>query len=388
MILAPVAAALVVVLASTGGSSPVTPDPAGADVGTEVLATQASVTEVGTGTGTGTGGTLRPAVRVAATSGTAGTAAASVSANKVAGVLLRAYRSAAGSVPTSCHLQVSLLAAIGEVESGSLAGRPLDSRHRTSVLGPVLDGNGFASIPDTDKGRWDGDATWDRAMGPMQFVPSTWRSFGVDGDADGVAHPQDVEDAAASAAAYLCYGGRDLAQPDELRSAIWSYNHSTAYEKLVMTYQKRYAALGLDSGVTATLLPTVSAAVSATPVGGLGSGLASVAALQPSADTAGPRKAASDRAPKGATGRPAPAGAPTPAAPGTPSRAPATDRGPARAPATGTPSPARGPSGSPSLTPGNTPTATPSGTPSKSPSATPTKTPSATPSKTPSATPS
>ena len=83
-------------------------------------------------------------------------------------------------------------------------------------------------MADTDGGRLDGDTTWDRAVGPMQFLPSTWRTFGVDGDGDGVADPQDVEDASASTAAYLCYGGRDL-PAGGLRTAILSYNHSAAY---------------------------------------------------------------------------------------------------------------------------------------------------------------
>ena len=99
----------------------------------------------------------------------------------VADVLLRAYRSAAAGAPGSCHLPVSLLAAIGEVESGSLVGRLIDAEHRTAVLGPVLDGRGFAAIPDTDGGRWDGNVTWDRAVGPMQFIPGTWKAFGADG---------------------------------------------------------------------------------------------------------------------------------------------------------------------------------------------------------------
>ena len=87
-------------------------------------------------------------------------------------------------------------------------------------------------------------------MGPMQFIPGTWRIFGVDGDGDGVADPQDVEDAAAATAAYLCYGGRDLSQPADLGSAILAYNHSTSYQQLVLTYQRRYASLGLDDGMT------------------------------------------------------------------------------------------------------------------------------------------
>ena len=116
-----------------------------------------------------------PAVQIALTGAPAG---APVRVN-IADVLLQAYRSAVAGSRESCNLPVSLLAAIGQVESGSLAGRPLDKEHRTSVLGPVLDGNGFAAVADTDKGRWDGDTKWDRAVGPMQFIPGTWDTFGV-----------------------------------------------------------------------------------------------------------------------------------------------------------------------------------------------------------------
>src|SRR6478735_1828844 len=193
---------------------------------------------------TGRGGTprLAPAVRISVT----GAVRPAVGTAQVPGVLLAAYRTAAGQVPASCHLPVSLLAAIGQVESGSLVGYPLDAQHRTSILGPVLDGHGFAAVADTDHGRWDGNTTWDRAVGPMQFIPSTWARFGVDGDGDGVADPQDIEDAALSAAFYLCYGGRDLSDVRDLRSAVLSYNHSQAYLLLVLTYQQRFAGLGLD----------------------------------------------------------------------------------------------------------------------------------------------
>ena len=57
--------------------------------------------------------------------------------------------------------------------------RRVDRKGRTlnPILGPVLNGVGdVAAIPDTDGGRWDGDTTWDRAVGPMQFIPSSWRS--------------------------------------------------------------------------------------------------------------------------------------------------------------------------------------------------------------------
>ena len=133
-------------------------------------------------------------------------------------VLLAAYRQAVAGAPPACHLPISLLAAIGQVESGSLAGRSLDNAHRAvpPVLGPVLDGGGTAAISDTDGGRLDGDSRWDRAVGPMQFIPGSWAAFGVDGDGDGRADPQNVYDATAAAASYLCAGGRDLALASDL----------------------------------------------------------------------------------------------------------------------------------------------------------------------------
>jgi hypothetical protein len=215
----------------------------------------------------------------------------------IADVLLDAYQAAVAGSPVACHLPVSLLAAIGQVESGSLAGRPIDAEHRTSVLGPVLDGNGFAAIPDTEQGRWDGDTRWDRAVGPMQFIPGTWRAFGADGDGDGVAHPQDVEDAAAGAAAYLCYGARDLSRPADLRSAILSYNHSDAYLQLVTTYQQRYASLGLDGGAPVTGLPT-SISLIATPVGEPGRWKAAEVVARENARALGERTKRASVAPK------------------------------------------------------------------------------------------
>ncbi|MEO7745965.1 MAG: lytic murein transglycosylase, partial [Actinomycetota bacterium] len=161
----------------------------------------------------------------------------------VPAALLAAYRAAVAGAPAGCHLPVSLLAAIGQVESGSLAGRSIDAHHRAvpGVFGPVLSGGGYAAIHDSDGGALDGDPRWDRAVGPMQFIPGTWRAFGRDGDADGARDPQNVYDAAASAATYLCLGGRDLRAAADLQSAVLSYNHSTAYVDLVLSWQLRMA---------------------------------------------------------------------------------------------------------------------------------------------------
>ncbi|GAB3887411.1 lytic transglycosylase domain-containing protein [Terrabacter terrigena] len=145
-------------------------------------------------------------------------------------VIWAAYTSAAAKRP-SCRIPVMLLAAIGEVESSSLRGRRLDASHDAvpPVRGPALTGGSYAAIRDSDGGRFDGDPVWDRAVGPMQFIPATWRIWGADGNGDGIRDPQNIEDAALAAAGYLCAGGRDLSQAADLRAAVLSYNHSQRY---------------------------------------------------------------------------------------------------------------------------------------------------------------
>ncbi|HET7798809.1 MAG TPA: lytic transglycosylase domain-containing protein [Humibacillus xanthopallidus] len=170
---------------------------------------------------------LRAPKAVSAPAGGAGNPAALTTDQ----LLWAAYVSAVKGVPASCHLPVTLLAAIGEVESSSLRGRTLDAHHDVvpPVIGPALSGNGFASIRDTDGGRLDGDPVWDHAVGPMQFIPSTWRAWGADGNGDGVADPQNIEDATLTAARYLCAGGRDLSRASDLAQAVLSYNGSQRY---------------------------------------------------------------------------------------------------------------------------------------------------------------
>ncbi len=156
--------------------------------------------------------------------------------------LLGAYSLAVAAAPASCQISTSLLAAIGQVESGNLAGRRIDVAHRVrpAVVGPVLDGAPYAALRDTDGGRWDGDVTWDRAVGPMQLLPATWRVVGVDMDGDGVRDPQDVYDAAGAAMVYLCGAGRDLGTSAGLRGAVFSYNHSVAYLDAVLGWKAAF----------------------------------------------------------------------------------------------------------------------------------------------------
>ncbi|MFE2584490.1 lytic transglycosylase domain-containing protein [Streptomyces sp. NPDC059378] len=159
--------------------------------------------------------------------------------------VLDAYKKAAAELAVSkvgCNLPWELLAAIGKVESGQARGGNVDANGTTlsPILGPKLDGNGFALIPDTDNGAYDGDTTVDRAVGPMQFIPSTWAWAGRDGNGDGAKDPNNVYDAALAAGHYLCRNGWDLSTQADLHRAILSYNYSQDYLNTVLSWLEYY----------------------------------------------------------------------------------------------------------------------------------------------------
>ncbi len=156
--------------------------------------------------------------------------------------LLAAYSLASATASPTCHLQVSLLAAIGQVESGGTGPGVIDEHHRVvpAMIGPRLDGTRFDGVPDTDRGLLDGDPFWDRAVGPMQLLPATWRAVAVDMDGDGRRDPQDVYDAAGAAMLYLCADGRDLSTAEGLRAAVLAYNHSVRYLALVLAWKASF----------------------------------------------------------------------------------------------------------------------------------------------------
>ncbi|MGW2563658.1 lytic transglycosylase domain-containing protein [Streptomyces sp. NPDC001514] len=161
--------------------------------------------------------------------------------------VLAAYRGAVrvlADARPGCGLGTPLLAAIGRVESGHARGGDLDAtgRTRSPILGPRLDGGpGVMAIRDTDGGAYDGDSVWDRAVGPAQFIPSTWRRWGADGNGDGAADPHQLDDAWLAAGRYLCAAGGDLRDADGLRRAVLAYNHSEDYLHLVLSWMRVYS---------------------------------------------------------------------------------------------------------------------------------------------------
>ncbi|GAA3480830.1 lytic transglycosylase domain-containing protein [Streptomyces yanii] len=159
--------------------------------------------------------------------------------------VLAAYKKAERSLAdtdAACRLPWQLLAAIGKVESGQARGGRVDANGTTfsPILGPVLNGQGFAMIKDTDNGAYDGDSTHDRAVGPMQFIPSTWATWGQDGNGDGRKDPNNIYDAALAAGHYLCAGSRDLTVAADLDRAVLSYNHSNEYLRTVRSWFDYY----------------------------------------------------------------------------------------------------------------------------------------------------
>ncbi|ONI86214.1 lytic murein transglycosylase [Saccharothrix sp. ALI-22-I] len=169
---------------------------------------------------------------------------------------LRAYAIAdllMRSQDPACRVSWATLAGIGRVEShhGTIGGLRLgeDGRPSRPIIGIPLDGSpGLKAIPDSDGGTLDGDTTWDRAVGPMQFIPTTWARYAVRANGDGqTPDPQNIDDAALAAARYLCSGGRDLATGEGWWTAILEYNKSTEYGQNVFSGADAYARASLGS---------------------------------------------------------------------------------------------------------------------------------------------
>nr|WP_228046212.1 lytic murein transglycosylase [Saccharopolyspora sp. HNM0983] len=169
----------------------------------------------------------------------------------VSATALQAYGYAALAVQASapeCGLTWTTLAGVGAVESrhGTLGGTELDGtgRPQEPIIGVPLDGSAeVRRVDDTDGAAYDGDPVFDRAVGPLQFIPETWERWAVDADLDGRADPHDIDDAALAAARYLCSQGEDMSDPEGFWETVLVYNQSNSYVQDVVDYADHYGGL-------------------------------------------------------------------------------------------------------------------------------------------------
>jgi membrane-bound lytic murein transglycosylase B len=250
--------------------------------------------------------------------------ASALAADGIPQTALEAYQGAVAwvaQVDPGCGISWPLLAAIGRVESdhGRFAGAVLhtDGTSTPKIIGIPLDGHGTALILDTDHGRLDGDTVYDRAVGPMQFIPSTWASYGVDANGDGIADPFNIFDAAAAAAHYLCTAGGDLTTIAGQTRAVLAYNHSAAYLAMVLGLEQIYA-----TGQPGLIIPTSDSPTGSRAPGTTGPGTPPV----------NPAPTPSARPTIGRSSTPAPS------RPGTPSTSPISACPPSAGPITDPPS--------------------------------------------------
>lgn len=162
---------------------------------------------------------------------------------------LAAYAGAAmrkaASMP-ECGLAWNTLAGVGATESDH-------GRHGGSSVAPNGDvtppiygvplsgGEGIEYIPDSDGGAIDDDAEYDRAVGPFQLIPQSWRNWHTDGNGDGAEDPQNIDDAAMAAANYLCRVSIAMDTEEGWIAAISGFNSPRSYRDTVATFAVRYA---------------------------------------------------------------------------------------------------------------------------------------------------
>lgn len=321
--------------------------------------------------------------------------------NGVPAPTLRAYRAAAevlGREQPDCRIDWALLAGIGRVESnhGRFGGATVTGEGVSipSILGPRLDGSlpGTMVIRDSDGGALDGDTAYDRAVGPMQFLPGTWKRWGSDGDRDGTSDPQNINDAALASARYLCSGTPGLDQPGPAAAAVRRYNNSSAYVDQVLGLAEAYrtgGAPGLDDGLGGGGYVDPFGDSSDDPWGGGYGPLTPYTPappgwqLPPGVRPGGPTTPSAPSPTSSPTASPTPSSSPTSTPTSSPSTRPTSSPSPSTTSTRPTPSSTTGaptapPSGTPTSPPPSSPTGSPTSTTTSPPPSTATPTPTVT----------
>ncbi len=191
---------------------------------------------------------LPPRASIATDPGIAGLADAAwvervATASGIPARALAAYAGAAlltAELNPDCGIGWNTLAGLGAIESdhGRHAGSQIgpDGAAVPGIFGVALDGGDTDTVTDSDGGELDGDAVHDRAVGPLQLIPESWRNWGFDGNGDGVRDPQNIDDAAVAASNYLCRASRDIGPMSTevgWRAGIDAYNSAGGYAEAV-----------------------------------------------------------------------------------------------------------------------------------------------------------
>lgn len=175
-------------------------------------------------------------------------------------IVLQAYGQAAAAAeeiaPDCTGMTWGLLAGIGHKESkhGLYYGGTIDAGGVVTppIVGVALNGgvindrgDTVQAIPDTDDGRYDRDTAWDRAVGPMQFIPATWTTWAPPANPAAVdPDPQNIFHATRTAVAYLCgHGKTDLTDTATLKARIRAYNQDDQYVADVIAKAEEYNAI-------------------------------------------------------------------------------------------------------------------------------------------------
>lgn len=186
--------------------------------------------------------------------GTASSSTAAAMLPGVSPVATDAYSRAGAAVPASCGYTWQLGAAIGAVETGhgTFGDSTVGAQGKVDppIRGPRLDGIEFHLILDTDDGVLDGDPVYDRAVGPMQFIPQTWDAYSEPGD-----DPQNIFDASRATARLLCAvaanEGRPLSDAAVEEAAIRAYNNSGEYVRTVREFRDDFMRVAPGTGAPA-----------------------------------------------------------------------------------------------------------------------------------------